>query len=452
MHRKRNARLFALGFAAMFMLSAVIVGVTLGVQRQTPTEATSVVLDTRPFMTAVGYNGTFRVYGPAHAMGLVSLGEPYISSSWNDTFQNRVHMTWTVPVIVTPGHGISVISQPSAWQTNSPISWPTFDAAAIDGTGLVTMPDPNVTASVPFHRGDTGAFLGSITVTDLPHTNHIFSIGSPVALTPPADHTWGGWSGLSTTRNIGNGGTLARQYIWPVFNRIQRQITWNPNGGHWTNNLPSGVSGAAINTTTNRTSNEGQGLTPADTRPGTLYKEGYHFTGWSPSGAVPASNQTRVAQWEQIAPTIYTATFYLHGGSIAEHTNTYFMPIVDGMRTPQPRDPVRLGYTFRGWFTTATGNTQFNFTTPRNSNQTIHAQWTPLDGNYIVLHNAPNLTYEQSQWQYQINRPFTLWLPGTEIMGEYFLGWFTNPEFTGTPVVAVSSTASGVQHLFARWA
>jgi uncharacterized repeat protein (TIGR02543 family) len=184
----------------------------------------------------------------------------------------------------------------------------------------------------------------------------------------------------------------------------------------------------------------------------------HEFVGWSPATrTVNRGNGTNHGTldftpiFEPLAPTIHLATFHLHGGNINGAT-TYTNPIVDNMRTPQPRNPQRLGYKFTGWFTQQYNGEPFNFLTPRTSNQTIHAQWTPLDGNYVVLHNAPNLTYVQSTWQYQANRPFTLWLPGTEIMGEYFLGWFTNPEFTGTPVVAVSSTASGVQHLFARWA
>ena len=152
-----------------------------------------------------------------------------------------------------------------------------------------------VTAIVPFHRADTGEFIANVSVTALPNTEQTFTLPDAQLPTPPADHHW---TNYSITRNIGNGGTLARQDV--QLERYLRAITWDPNGGIWTTDPPAGISGGAINTSINRTSSEGQGLTPADTRPGTLTRDGYTFIGWSPSGAVPASNQTRVAQWERI--------------------------------------------------------------------------------------------------------------------------------------------------------
>lgn len=53
--------------------------------------------------------------------------------------------------------------------------------------------------------------------------------------------------------------------------------------------------------------------------------------------------------------------------------------VVSGKKVYKPVDyPVRTGYIFKGWYTTSSGNTQFNFNNSITSNTTIYAQWTPV--------------------------------------------------------------------------
>jgi len=193
----------------------------------------------------------------------------------------------------------------------------------------------------------------------------------------------------------------------------------------------------------------------------------HEFVGWSPATrTVNRGNGTHHGTldftpiFEPLAPTIHSATFNLHGGRIGDHdqpyqdmphVGTYTNPIVDGMRTPRPRDPVRLGYKFLGWFTTYDGDEEFNFLQPRTSNQTIHAQWEPITGNVVILHFAGGLSHNETVWHFNTGRLYTLRLPGWEIMGENFLGWFDNVERVGEPVVMIDVGASGPQHLFALW-
>jgi len=480
--RKRRARIFALGFAAMFMLAAVIVGVTLSVRNQSSVEGATttnpvmewshmnVALSPSPLSLVVhatisgptsGFpSGGITVSNPSASMNHSGGGQASISVHGTVLLPSLpTGFTWDAGPSVVFSGTITAFWNPSGgtWHGDWDIGTRTFS-----GT-------PNVTATLPFHASNTGAFLGNVSVTAQPHTNQTFllpsfSFGTVV---PPTDHEFAGFSGNPVVRNIGNGGTLARQYITPIFIRIQRQITWNPNGGTWTTAPPSGVSGGSLGSTANRTSNEGQGLTPAATRPGILYRTNYEFIGWSPSGAIPASNQTRTAIWEPLAPTIHLATFNLHGGRIGNHDQpyedmphigAYTMPIVDGMRTPRPRDPVRLGYIFTGWFTTYDGDEEFNFITPRTSNQTIHANWEPITGNVVILHLAGGLSHNETVWYFNTSRPYTLRLPGADIMnqnspvsGQVFLGWFDNVERVGVPVVLIPGDASGPQLLFALW-
>jgi len=191
----------------------------------------------------------------------------------------------------------------------------------------------------------------------------------------------------------------------------------------------------------------------------------HEFVGWSPATrTVNRGNGTNhgildfTPIFTPLAPTIYLATFHLHGGEIDGHTLTYTNPIVSDMRTPQPRDPVRPNYKFTGWFTQQYNGELFNFLTPRTSNQTIHAQWAPITGNVVILHFAGGLSHNETVWHFDTSRPETLWLPSAEIMnqrppvtGQVFLGWFDNVDRVGMPVVTVDAAASGPQNFFARW-
>lgn len=73
--------------------------------------------------------------------------------------------------------------------------------------------------------------------------------------------------------------------------------------------------------------------------------------------------------------------------------------------------PTRVGYTFNGWFTEASGGTQITTTTVVEDNVTYHAQWklnivgTPLDivdadGTYLTINTNG---WASSGWQYTIN-------------------------------------------------
>ena len=243
----------------------------------------------------------------------------------------------------------------------------------------------------------------------------------------------------------------------------RRQITWNANGGTWQTPLvtqaPASMSGGAVGTNTNRTSSEPQGTTPNDLRPGVLTRPGYTFNGWSPSGAIPAANQTRTAQWTRIPPAIVpplTATFHLNGGQIGTQGGTYTALFPSNSRVIQPRDPTRTGYVFRGWFTSATDNNEFNFNQTRTTDQTIHAQWEPITGNVVVLHFAGGLAHNQTTWWFNSEREQTMWLPSAGVMnqvtpGQTFLGWFRYADFSGGEVFLVADGAIGPQEFFGRW-
>ena len=78
-----------------------------------------------------------------------------------------------------------------------------------------------------------------------------------------------------------------------------------------------------------------------------------------------------------------------------------------GEKLKRPDDPTRAGATFLGWYTTADGNTEFDFDTPITGNTAMYAKWLQepvkyIDENgeeksvskYIVLRSGVNLPTE----------------------------------------------------------
>jgi len=356
----------------MFMLSAVIVGVTLGVQNLSPTEAATLQYTRTITEPNQGFTRTVNVFAP---------------NSWSFT---------VTPTVFFGGHFSSFESGDASFEVHPTSGYQIVSGSSFQwvfgnstgtgggtGTHSVTIgaiPPPTVTTHATLRRTDTNATF-PWSNTGAPNQNVTINptsfFGTP---TPPPNHEFVGWSPATRTVNRGNGTNHGTLDFTPIF--------------------------------------------------------------------------------EPLAPTIHSATFHLHGGRIGNldqpyqdmpHIGTYTNPQIDGMRTTQPRNPVRLGYTFTGWFTQQYGGDPFDFLTPKNSNQTIHAQWEPISGNVVILHFAGGLTHNETVWHFNTGRPYTLRLPGWEIMGENFLGWFDTVERVGTPVIMISETAVGPQHLFALW-
>ena len=128
--------------------------------------------------------------------------------------------------------------------------------------------------------------------------------------------------------------------LWTV---NQYTITFDSNGG-------SEVS--AI------TQNFGTGIAT----PAAPTREGYTFAGWSPEvpTTMPAKNMTLTAQW---TVNQYTITYDTDGGNEIEPVTQDY-----GTAVSAPADPVKTGYTFKGW------DVEIPATMPAE-NITITAKW-----------------------------------------------------------------------------
>ena len=250
-----------------------------------------------------------------------------------------------------------------------------------------------------------------------------------------------------------SGGTT----INPAVRHIQGVVTATVQFRNSQNgaNLGAPVSATGV-------ANSTQAFAIPDNVPAPTPALGYTFSHWNPSVVTRNIGNGGALAPVYVEPVFVRhaigATFHLNGGQIGTQHTTYTMLFIEGAQTPQPRNPFRLGFSFAGWFTAASGGAPFDFVAPRTTNQTIHAQWIPLTGNVVMLHFAGGLRPDETSWTFNSDRPQTMWLPSAGVMNEFppafgqtFLGWYANPEFTGPIQFRVASSASGPQEFFGRW-
>ena len=121
----------------------------------------------------------------------------------------------------------------------------------------------------------------------------------------------------------------------------------------------------------------GEGKAAAN--PGIPTRSGYAFKGWftAPTGGSEWDFGTVIdrdihlyAHWEEILNPV-TVTFDPQNGSAVSAAT-----VEQGTTVAKPADPTRSGYTFRGWYTAATGGSLWNFATGAvTANTTLYAHW-----------------------------------------------------------------------------
>ncbi len=139
-----------------------------------------------------------------------------------------------------------------------------------------------------------------------------------------------------------------------------------------------------------------------------LYKTGYTFAGWgtkTSGGTVFDDNDTTVkptditsdikngscsvtlyAQW---TVNKYTVTFNANGGSVSEASRK----VNYGSTVGTLPNASRSGYSFKGWYTSASGGTKISASQVIKSNVTYYAQWACLHSKYnSSVTTAPTCT------------------------------------------------------------
>jgi len=118
-------------------------------------------------------------------------------------------------------------------------------------------------------------------------------------------------------------------------------------------------------------------------------RSGYTFTGWFTlaSGGSPFNFSARLntlasslltihAQWEPIVISSNVVSFELNGGTMTPDFDAQVI-YYSGRATRPVTDPVRVCYTFIGWFTSRVDGHEFNFDMPITQNIILYARWKP---------------------------------------------------------------------------
>ena len=164
------------------------------------------------------------------------------------------------------------------------------------------------------------------------------------------------------------------------------------------------------------------------TRPAAPSKENHTFAGWYngdekfdfDADTTNAPNVLNlVAKWDI---NQYTVQFVSDHGSFADQTIEHGKPIGTGKPTIPPVE----GFTFGGWYTDDTYDTEFDFTQPITGDTKVYAKWTAKDYevSFITEHGktptSQNVPY---------NEPATN--PGKlSAEGYTFIGWYTDETYT----------------------
>ncbi|MCL2019137.1 MAG: InlB B-repeat-containing protein [Oscillospiraceae bacterium] len=208
-------------------------------------------------------------------------------------------------------------------------------------------------------------------------------------------------------------------------------VTFNPNGGSVT----------PLTATTGM-----NGIYTLSTFPVPL-RANHTFLGWFSAATggtevtavtIFTTNTTIFAQWAGI----YTVSFNVNGGTALNPSSAQTM--TDGRLASLPV-PTRVGYTFIGWFSAATGGTEVTANTVFSANTTIFARWT--DGHTITFN--PNGGTVTPTWTVTATSGKPESLPTPTRSGYSFAGWFTAA--TGGTEVTTDTIISADTVLFAQW-
>jgi len=122
-------------------------------------------------------------------------------------------------------------------------------------------------------------------------------------------------------------------------------------------------------------------------------RSGYNFLGWynAASGgsmitsisSTATGNITLYARWEKI-PATYTITYNLDGGTNGSNPSSY----TEGTGVSKLDGATKNGYNFLGWFSTATGGTQYtSIPSTSTGNITLYARWEIIPTTYTITYN-----------------------------------------------------------------
>ena len=181
---------------------------------------------------------------------------------------------------------------------------------------------------------------------------------------------------------------------------------------------------------------------------------GYNFSKWSNGSTANPLTVSNITANTHITPVFvlksYTVTWNPNGGSVSPTSTTKTHGSTLGtLPTPTRAADVQYTYTFKGWFTAATGGTQVSASTTITKNVTYYAQWTATPRSYTATFNGngggtPNPSTITKAYGSELGT-----LPTCSRTGYTFLGWYTAS--SGGTKISSTTKIIGTVTYYAQW-
>ena len=180
----------------------------------------------------------------------------------------------------------------------------------------------------------------------------------------------------------------------------------------------------------------------------------YNFSKWSNGSTTNPLTVSNITANTHITPVFvlksYTVTWNPNGGSVSPTSTTKTHGSTLGtLPTPTRAADVQYTYTFKGWFTAATGGTQVSASTTVTKNVTYYAQWTATPRSYTATFNGngggtPNPSTITKTYGSELGT-----LPTCSRTGYTFLGWYTAS--SGGTKISSTTKITGTVTYYAQW-
>lgn len=181
---------------------------------------------------------------------------------------------------------------------------------------------------------------------------------------------------------------------------------------------------------------------------------GYNFSKWSNGSTINPMTVSGITANTHITPVFvlksYTVTWNPNGGTVDPTSTTKTHGSTLGtLPTPTRAADAQYTYTFKGWFTAASGGTQISSTTTVTGNVTYYAHWTATKRSYTATFNGNGgSTPSPSSITKEYNTALGT-LPTCSRTGYTFLGWYTASS-GGTKISTTTVVTKDITY-YAQW-
>lgn len=188
---------------------------------------------------------------------------------------------------------------------------------------------------------------------------------------------------------------------------------------------------------------------------------GYNFSKWSNGSTINPMIVSRITANTHITPVFvlksYTITWNPNGGTVDPTSTTKTHGSTLGtLPTPTRAADAQYTYTFKGWFTAATGGIQVSASTTVTGNVTYYAQWTANIRSYTATFNGngggtPSSSSISKNYGEAIGTLPTCSRAADNTYTYAFAGWFDTSATSGGTQLTTTTKVTSNKTWYARW-